>query len=158
MSNPAGERAPLVMLVEDDLAVGQMYQVGLECSGFRVAVLTNESEFFRAIDAEIPDAAVLDFQLHGLMTGVDIIDNLRLDHRTADLPVFVLSNDLAALDAQMNRALEAGAIAWLVKSDTNPTQLAGRINQALCSRPVSDPGARRATQTRNCWWIPLTRP
>ena len=135
MSHHLVERGPLVMLIEDDLTIGNTYQAGLEISGFQVTVLTDESAFFRAIDVEMPDVVVLDLQLKSLITCADIIYNLRLDDRAVGIPVFVLSN---TLDGQRDGALAAGAIACLVKSETNPNQLAARINAVLGSRATAD--------------------
>ncbi|MDQ2943960.1 MAG: response regulator [Candidatus Dormibacteraeota bacterium] len=121
------------MLVEDDPAVAQKYQQGLEIGGFRVITLSDASAFFQGIEDEIPEIAVLDFQLGDLITGLDILDNLRLDGRTAHLPVLVLSNNLGDFDGHIDRAIEAGALAWLVKSHTTPSQLAARVSEALGS-------------------------
>jgi DNA-binding response OmpR family regulator len=138
MSDMSNRFPPHVMIVEDDAAIGHMYQLGLELSAFRVTVLTDVSSFFQAIEGEIPDVAVLDFQLQGEITGIDILENLRLDDRAVDLPVFVLSNHSGALDDQMDRATAAGAMGWLLKSETSPIQLAARIEDALRSRAQAD--------------------
>ena len=148
MSHLLVERGPLVMLVEDDLAIGNMYQAGLEISGFRVSVLTDESAFFRAIDVEIPDVVVLDLQLQSVITCADIIYNLRLDDRAVGIPVFVLTNQRGTLDGQIDGVLAAGAIACLVKSQTNPNQLAARINAVLGSRTMAG-GTSGRTPQRN---------
>jgi DNA-binding response OmpR family regulator len=157
MSHLLGERAPLVMLIEDDLTIAKMYQVGLENSGFRVSVLTDESAFFRAIDLEIPDVVVLDLQLKSVITCEEIIYNLRLDDRAVGIPVFVLSNQLSNLDGQMDGLLAAGATASLVKSQTNPNQLAARINAVLGSRAMADATSGRPRAPRNGGDAPLVR-
>src|SRR5690348_11610628 len=85
---------PFVMLVEDDPVAGQMYQMGLQAAGFVVMVLGDGSELFKALAMDVPDVVVLDWELPGLLSGVDIVENLRLDDRTAQLPVIMLSNHL----------------------------------------------------------------
>jgi two-component system, OmpR family, phosphate regulon response regulator PhoB len=121
------------MLVEDDRAIGCMYSVGLEVLGFQVLLLSDVSAVFLQVDKDIPDVVVLDFDLGGIITGVDVLENLRLDRRTAHLPAFILSNHLGDLDGQIDRAFAAGAVAWLVKSKTSPADLGGRISEALAS-------------------------
>lgn len=121
---------PFVMLVEDDPAAADMYQMGLEVAGFVVMVVGDGSELFKALELDIPDVVVLDWELPGLLTGVDIIDNLRLDDRTAQLPVIMLSNHLGDVDGAEDRALRAGA-PWLLKVRTTPAQLADRLDQVL---------------------------
>jgi CheY-like chemotaxis protein len=124
---------PVVMLVEDDRAIGCMYSVGLEVLGFQVLLLSDVNAVFLQVDKDIPDVVVLDFDLGGIITGVDVLENLRLDRRTAHLPAFILSNHLGDLDGQIDRAFAAGAVAWLVKSKTSPADLGGRISEALAS-------------------------
>ena len=124
-------RRPLVMMVEDDPAVAQMYKIGLECAGFEVAAHKDGSAFFAAIESQIPDIVILDFQLKGVLTGIDIAENLRLDERFSQLPVLFLSNDYTELDGHVDRAFGTGALAWLAKSRTSPSQLASRITDSL---------------------------
>ena len=126
-------RLPLVMLVEDDPAVAQMYKLGLEAAGFEVAVHEDGSAFFAAIESQIPDIVILDFHLQGLLTGIDIAENLRLDERFGRLPVLFLSNECNVSREDTDRASGAGALAWLAKSRTSPSQLATRIAEALDS-------------------------
>ncbi|MEP6753225.1 MAG: response regulator [Candidatus Dormiibacterota bacterium] len=124
---------PLVVLVEDDPAIGEMYRLGLEKAGFRVAVFQDAGAFFCSAEDEIPAAAVLDFQLGGVITGIDVLENLRLYDSMVRLPVIVLSNCDGRDDGQIERATQAGALAWLVKSRTTPLRLAELVRQALGS-------------------------
>lgn len=122
---------PAVMLIEDDLAIGYMYSVGLEVLGFQVVLLSDVSAVFMEVDKDVPDVVVLDFDLGGIITGVDVLENLRLDRRTAHVPAFILSNYLGDFDGQIDRAFAAGAVGWLVKSKTSPADLGRRISEAL---------------------------
>ena len=128
-----GETRPLVMIVDDNPSTGEMYGAGLEMAGFEVIVLSDVSAIFEAIDLDVPDFVVLDFVLGEVITGVNVLENLRLDSRTAEVPVFILSNHLGESDGQIDRAFAAGAMAWLVKYKTSPAELAVRISQALAN-------------------------
>src|SRR5690349_1050670 len=128
-----GTARPVVMLVDDDATIGAMYGVGLEAAGFDVIVLKDVSAIFHAIELDVPDFVVLDFELGPMITGVNVLENLRLDARTVDVPVFMLSNHLGDLDGQVDRAFAAGAMAWLAKCNTSPAELAVRISQALAT-------------------------
>jgi DNA-binding response OmpR family regulator len=128
-----GETRPLVMIVDDDPSTGEMYGAGLEMAGFEVIVLSDVSAIFEAIELDIPDFVVLDFVLGEMITGVNVLENLRLDSRMAEVPVFILSNHLGESDGQIDRAFAAGAMAWLVKYKTSPAELAVRISQALAN-------------------------
>jgi len=134
------DHRPLVMMVEDDPAVAEMYKMGLEFAGFEVVAHEDGSAFFAALENQIPDVVILDFHLKGLLTGIDIAENLRLDERFGQLPVFFLSNDYSNLNGQVDRAFAAGVLAWLAKSRTNPSQLAARITQALSYSTAEERG------------------
>jgi DNA-binding response OmpR family regulator len=135
------ERAvrPLLMLVEDDQVTAEMYRLGLEASGFRVSVFADASGLFQALDDETPDVAVLDWHLDGIVTGLDVLENLRLDSRTAEVPILMLSNHSGDIDAALDRAMKAGAQEWLVKAQITPSQLAARLRAAIAQTPTRRP-------------------
>jgi two-component system phosphate regulon response regulator PhoB len=122
---------PFVVMVEDDPSQAEMYRLGLERKGFRVEVFPHASAMFEALEAEVPDLAVLDWRFAGTLTGVDIIENMRLDERLVRVPVIMLSNHAGDADGAVGRALASGATEWLVKSRTTPATLATRIRSAL---------------------------
>ena len=126
-------RAPFAMLIDDDPAVAEMYRLGLEHAGFRVVVLGDAASLFRALDAEVPDILVLDWQLPG-MSGAEALELLRRSDKAALLPVVMLSNFLGDLDGAVDRVFAAGALAWLSKSLTPPSLLAERLTEALANR------------------------
>ena len=130
-----GEQRPLVMLVDDDPSVTEMYRLGLEMEGFRVSSLNDPQGLGLALDAEIPDVFVLDWEL-GSITGGDVLDRLRTDRRTSAKPVFMISNHPEAADED-GRTARAGALAWLIKARTTPDQLAGRLLEVLPPREAS---------------------
>ena len=125
---------PVVMVVDDDRDTAEMYGLALQAAGFKTIALSDVSAIFLAIEEEIPDVVVLDFHLGGVISGVNVLENLRLDSRTSEVIAFMLSNHTGDLDGAVDRALSAGALAWLPKVKTSPAQLATRVIQALASR------------------------
>ncbi len=125
---PAGPGL-LVMLVDDDQAIAEMYAIGLSNSGFRVETLSDAAEFFQALDRNLPDAVVLDWEMPGI-SGGDILRLLRRDPRTLRLPVIFLSNH-ARDDVT---SVEGDELAWLVKAWTTPARLVGALKAALSTR------------------------
>jgi DNA-binding response OmpR family regulator len=116
------------MLVDDDPSVADMYRLGLETGGFDVKVFHNPEAFYQALEEEVPDVCVLDWEL-GMITGADVLDRIRTDPRTTDLPVFMISNHPE--ESADGRAARAGALAWLVKTRTTPIELSERLSQAI---------------------------
>ncbi len=130
----APKRQPLVLLAEDETATAEMYRIGLEAAGFRVRIAADVTAVFEAMETEIPDVAILDYHLSGIITGLDILDNIRLDIRAESLPVLILSNDSGDEKGEVDRARRAGAVAWLRKHETDPVRLAIRLWEALGNR------------------------
>ena len=140
--HPEGQRR-LVMLVDDDPAMGAMYGAGLLAAGFRVIVLSDVSAIFLTLEKQIPDVAVLDFQLGGILTGVDVLENLRLDSRTTHVAALILSNHLGDRDGQTDRAFAAGAFAWLVKNRTIRPSSGSSFRKRL-DHSLATPAMRRS--------------
>lgn len=124
------ERKPFAVMLDDDRAVAEMYRIGLEVAGFRVAIAQDPPTFFTTIDDELPDIVVLDWQLVGI-TGAEVLEQLREHWRTARLPVLMLSNFSTEADGAVDRVFSYGALGWLTKSSTSPALLADRLWETL---------------------------
>ena len=97
---------PLVLIVDDDLAVRESLVAVMEAFGFRTHTAINGVEGLRAVAAERPSAIITDLQMPE-MTGLDLIMAL---HRTATgVPVIVISA------GDIERARQAGAAAAFTK-------------------------------------------
>ena len=118
------------MLLDDDSDIAEMYRLGLQAAGFRVSMFAEPADFLATVAREVPDIAVLDWRLPG-RSGVDVLEELRQDPRTSQLPVFILSNFLGDQNGAIDRVFELGALAWLRKSLTSPDALAQRLKQAI---------------------------
>jgi two-component system phosphate regulon response regulator PhoB len=129
---------PVVYLVDDDLATAHMYRLGLTEAGFRPVVVSDANALFEALDDEVPDLLVLDWQLQGI-TGGDVLRALRGDQRTAEVPVLFLSNYSPESSFLEGQITGNNAFAWLVKARTTPDQLSRRLREAC------DQLARRAS-------------
>ena len=130
MGKRMAERRLYAMMLDDDLAMAEMYRLGLELDGFRVSVANEPYELFAAVEQEVPDVFVLDWALPGT-NGGEVLETLRRDWRTAAVPVFMLSNFSTELNGAVDRVFQAGAIAWLTKSDTSPDTLARRLREGI---------------------------
>lgn len=119
-----------VVLVEDDPAVAQMYQLGLEVRGFQVTVAGSGEELFGSLDGEAPDVIVLDYQLP-VHNGAQVLEMIRKDDSVRSVRVFLLSNFPPSHEDAMDRVIRLGAIAWFEKTRTPPDVLADRLEEAL---------------------------
>jgi two-component system, OmpR family, phosphate regulon response regulator PhoB len=119
-----------VLLVDDDPAMLDMYRLGLEQHGFRVAVLADATNLNDTVAAEPPDVVILDWDLPSL-PGDQALERLRTIDRGREMPVLMLSNFPGTRNGAIDRTFAAGALAWLEKVNTTPALLATRIDEAL---------------------------
>jgi CheY-like chemotaxis protein len=113
-----------VLFVEDDPEVAQMYKLKLELDGYAVDVATDGVQAVQMATGNPPDIIFLDIRLPK-MDGLGVLEVLRQDDRTRDIPVVILSN--YSERELVDRGLEMGALDYLIKSQTTPARVAGGV-------------------------------
>jgi len=113
-----------VLFVEDDPAVAQMYRLKLELDGYLVEIATDGVQAVARAIADPPDIVFLDIRLPKL-DGLGVLEALRNDNRTRQLPVVILSN--YSERELIDRGLKLGALEYLIKSQTTPAKVAGGV-------------------------------
>ena len=112
-----------VLLIEDDPAIAEMYQVQLEYDGYRVTVATTAEAGYASTLAARPDIVLLDLLLPD-RSGLEIMADIKAqlpDHP----PVVILSN--YGEPAMMDRGFSLGALEYLVKSRVTPASVSQSI-------------------------------
>ncbi|HSR26794.1 MAG TPA: response regulator [Candidatus Eisenbacteria bacterium] len=113
-----------VLFVEDDPAVAQMYKLKLELDGYAVDVAGDGVQAVQMAMGCPPDLIFLDIRLPK-MDGLGVLEELRRDERTREVPVVILSN--YSERELVERGLRLGALDYLVKSQTTPARVAGGV-------------------------------
>ncbi|OGK11924.1 hypothetical protein A2954_06520 [Candidatus Roizmanbacteria bacterium RIFCSPLOWO2_01_FULL_37_12] len=114
-----------ILLVEDDKVLAQMYQDKLSVQGFDVIGVDTGKKALTILKSYTPDIILLDIMLPGGMNGFDVLQILKKDEKLKKIPVIVLTN----LDSEKNTALDLGATAYIIKSDTPLEDLVGLIKK-----------------------------
>jgi len=127
-----------VLLVEDDVALAQMYRVKLERDGYQVRVAGDGEAALRLITEHLPDLIFLDIRLPK-MDGLAFLERLRRSSRTKNVPVVIVSN--YSEEELVSRGLQLGALEYLIKSQTTPGQLSQGVRD--WTRPYEYPGDRQ---------------
>jgi CheY-like chemotaxis protein len=113
-----------VLLVEDDASFAEMYKLKLEQDEYLVDVASDGEEALTKAARLPPDLIFLDIRLPKL-GGLEVLAKLRSERTTRDTPVVLLSNfDESEIG---RRGKELGALEFVLKSETTPGQMSGRI-------------------------------
>ncbi|WP_315388368.1 response regulator [uncultured Stenotrophomonas sp.] len=121
----------LILIIEDDLAFGEIVSDLAHEMGFRAQLARTASEALAAARTELPHAIVLDIGLPD-QSGLSVLDVLKHDMRTRHIPIHVVS----AMD-HSHKALSLGAVGYLGKPATRE-ELAGvldSLERRLSQRP-----------------------
>lgn len=84
---------PRIMVVNDDTTFLNLMQALLQDEGYDVSLLIEGSLAYSRIREARPDLVILDIRMEHPETGWEVLNLLRLDPETADLPVIVCSAD-----------------------------------------------------------------
>lgn len=102
-----------ILIVEDDPMMADTIASMLELFGYQTAICPTPQAALAAIPESGPGLILLDLNLPGGMTGIDICREVKSHPESRAIPVIIVS---AEGDAQTIRAAhEAGAARYLVK-------------------------------------------
>jgi CheY-like chemotaxis protein len=104
--------AQRVLVVEDSAVIRRLIEVCLRPASLEVVMREDGPQGLAAAINDQPDLLVLDIGLPE-MDGWEVLDRLRSDERTKDLPVLVLTAH--AEEESRRRADEGGADAFVTK-------------------------------------------
>jgi two-component system, OmpR family, alkaline phosphatase synthesis response regulator PhoP len=129
-SSPAERDAVLVLFVDDDRAIAQVYQLKLELEGYRVDLAFDGETAVEMANRELPDIVFLDIRLPKL-DGLGVLQALRGNPKTEDIPVVILSNyGRREID---ERVAKLGVADFLMKTETTPAKLVAGLDRWLGS-------------------------
>ena len=115
-----------ILVVDDDIHIGNLLQEALEAEGFRVSRAYSGTEAVLALDRERPDLILLDLMLPGL-SGEQVLPRL------AGVPVIVVS---ARADLDSKTALLLGGAADYVTKPFALRELLARVAVRLREAPA----------------------
>jgi len=116
-----------IIVAEDDEIVGEIVRDTLFQAGHAVGVIESGSDALAVIRAKRPDMVILDCNLPG-MTGVQIVQQMRIECDLWDIPVLMLTARTSSTDE--NLAIYAGANDYMRKP-FYPRQLVVAVNRIL---------------------------
>lgn len=121
-------RMPRVLIVDDEEDIRQVAALSLETvAGWTVMTAVSGADGIRRASEEKPDAILLDVMMPG-MDGPTTFQNLRLNPRTKDIPVLLLTAKVQGADQRRFAGLGVSAV---LAKPFDPLTLAHQIAVAL---------------------------
>lgn len=117
-----------VIVVEDDGLLAKMYIKLLSFENHEVVVVDNGETAIETIKEQLPDIVLMDVMMPK-MNGLQALEQLKKDPKTAHIPVVVMSNLVNVNDS--NEVLARGAVAYIDKSQYDPKSISQMVNQIL---------------------------
>jgi two-component system, cell cycle response regulator len=116
-----------VLIIEDDQKLQNMYKNMLAHEGFETCAADNGPQGLEILSHTPCTLILLDIMLPGGMNGFDVLMRLQQNEATKHIPVIVMTN----LDSERKTALDMGAYDYVVKADTDQSELMKKIKRAI---------------------------
>lgn len=116
-----------IMIIEDDRNLQEIYTINFEAAGYQVMIEEDGLSGISEVVEKQPDIILLDV----MMPNMDGFDFLRVmkENTSVHIPVVVCSN--LSDQATRDKALEAGAVAVLLKVNYSGKELVQKIDLLL---------------------------
>lgn len=118
----------VILLVDDDLTLLEMYEDRLKAEGFSIVRATNGQEALKKAREIKPALIILDIMMPKI-NGFDVLKDLRADDEYKDIPIIVLTALIQDIDRAQGKKL--GATDYIIKSETMPGEVIAKIKKAL---------------------------
>jgi len=114
-----------ILLVEDDVDIGETYKMKLNANNFIVEIAFDGEEGMEKIRSSRPDLVLLDI-IMPKKDGFDFLEDLRSEpEEIKKIPIIVLSNLASPIDIEQGKRF--GVRGWWVKSFNTPSQIAQKV-------------------------------
>lgn len=117
-----------ILIIEDEPLVARMYEKTLLAEGFKVIVAGGGKDGISKVKTQKPNLVICDVMMPE-PNGMEVLEIIKKDPETKNLPVIMLTNLSSSYDAKL--AISKGASSYWVKKDNPPQGLAEKIKQVL---------------------------
>jgi CheY-like chemotaxis protein len=101
-----------VLVIDDETVVGTILRYAFQVDGHETVVAGDGTSGIEMAHSEHPDIIVLDLMMPDI-TGYDVLEILRDDEETKDLPIVVLT--AVTMRRERDRCMSKGADAVMIK-------------------------------------------
>lgn len=119
-----------IAIIEDDLAISQMYRIKFEAEGFQVETASNGRLGLELAEKMLPDIILLDLMMPE-MNGDEMLAKLRDTDWGQKIKVIILTNtDEQRVSAKLSGL---GIRRFIVKAEMTPRQVAEMVKKELAA-------------------------
>jgi two-component system phosphate regulon response regulator PhoB len=129
-----------VLVVDDEIHIVHVVAIKLRNNGYEAITAGDGAQAYESACAEKPDIIIADFQMP-VMTGLELVEKLRANEQTRNIPVILLTARDFAVDEQRQQELQ---ISQCVTKPFSPKELLRIIEDVLAPAavlPQQDAGA-----------------
>ena len=117
-----------ILIVEDDPLMARLYEKVFKFEGYEVDVALNGRLGLEKVHAGKPTLIVLDIMMPE-MDGFEVLKRLKENPSTHDVKVIALTNLAGEEDAK--KAIELGAVRYIIKSEHDPEEVVKSSKEVL---------------------------
>ena len=121
-----------VLVVDDEIHIVHVVAIKLRNNGYEVISADNGAEAYDLALKDKPDIIVTDFQMP-IMTGMELIEKLRQNDDTKDIPVIMLTARSFAVPQEQKDELR---ISGCLSKPFSPKELLGYIEDILYQKEL----------------------
>jgi two-component system response regulator RpaA len=124
----AARAQKVILIVDDDVFISGIYATKLNVEGYEVHQAIDGEAGFAMAKEVLPDVILLDV-LMPKMDGFETLKKLKTTASTKNIPVFMLTS--MGQKEDIDRGLNEGAVDYLLKTQTLPTDAVEKIRKLL---------------------------
>ncbi len=117
-----------ILIVEDDTFLAGIYASKFEKEGFEVFLAVDGELAVKMGQKEKPDIVLLDILLPKL-DGFEVLEKLKADNSTKQIPVILLIN--LGQKEDVDKGLKLGAADYLIKAHFMPSETVDKVKKVL---------------------------
>ena len=117
-----------VLIVEDDPLISRMYHKIFSFEKYEVEIAADGKEGLDKARQVKPTIILLDVMMPKL-NGLEVLEKLKADEATKNIPVIILTNLSGQLDAET--ALAKGAVKYIIKSEHTPKEVVNMVKEII---------------------------
>lgn len=122
------EKKSIILLIEDDFFVSDVYQTRLGQEKFQVVAAENGIKAMQKLEEITPDLILLDIMMP-YMDGREVLKKIKENEVWKKIPVIILTN--LSQKNEVDELFSEGADDYLIKSHFTPSEVVAKIKTIL---------------------------